>query len=293
MDHIVLYLFIVQTEPNLYSYLDARRYLSDWFDARKTANPRYSHRLFARKAGHKNPSLLLLVIQGKRNLSPTNVAGFARALGLNADQSRFFAHLVQLGQATTQEEQNAAWEYISASRRFRDARALDGQGFEVISRWYHSAIHELARRDDFAADPAWVARTLRPRITTAQARAALDLLLSLGMLVPDAQKRVAPADVSLKTAHEVAGLAARNYHDGMLDLARQSIAGSARDERHLAAVTVCIPRSLIPTLKREIDAFQERLLDLCDGATDDREQVYQAHLALFPLSEPPASGEPR
>ena len=279
--------------PDLYAYLDFRRYLADWFTARKAANPRYSHRLFARKAGHKNPSLLLLVTQGKRKLSPTNVAGFARALGLSADDTRFFAHLVALGQASTQTEQNEAWAHISASRRFRDARALEGQGFEVISRWHHSAIHELARRDDFEADPAWVARTLRPRVTKAQARAALELLFDLGMLVTDEHGRTEPRDVSLATPHEVAGLAARNYHDGMLDLARKSIAGSARDERHLAAVTVCIPRSLVPALKREIDAFQERLLDLCDGATDAPEQVYQAHLALFPLSEAPeAPGDP-
>ena len=291
-----MYLFFVPSGPDLYAYLDFRRYLADWFTARKAANPRYSHRLFARKAGHSNPSLLLLVTQGKRTLTPTNLRGFTRAMGLTGDDARFFAHLVDLGQASTQEEQNAAWALISASRRFRDARSLDGQGFEVISRWYHSALHELARRDDFEPDPAWVARTLRPRITKTQARSALDLLFSLGMLVQDEHGRVQPRDVSLATPHEVAGLAARNYHDGMLDLARRSIAGSSRDERHLSAVTVCIPRSLIPTLKREIDAFQERLLDLCDGAQDDREQVYQAHLALFPLSEPPetpdSAGDP-
>lgn len=273
--------------PDIHAYLDYRRYLSDWFEAKKASNKRFSHRLFARKAGHKNPSLLLLVTQGKRNLSPTNVAGFGRALGLSADEARFFGHLVALEQASTADEQNEAWQHISASRRFREARALDGQGFEVISRWYHSALHELARRDDFEADPSWVARTLRPRITKTQARDALDLLFSLGMLERDEHGRVEPRDVSLATPHEVAGLAARNYHDGMLDLARQSITGSARDERHLCAVTVCIPRDLVPLLKREFDAFQERLLDLCDGAEGDREQVYQAHLALFPLSEPP------
>lgn len=276
--------------PDIHGYLDYRRFLSDWFEAKKAGNPRYSHRLFARKAGHKNPSLLLLVAQGKRNLSPTNVRGFARALELSAAEARFFGHLVDLDQAATPEEQNAAWAHISASRRFRAARRVEGEGFEVISTWYHSAIHELARRDDFEADPAWVARTLRPRITKSQAKQALDLLSSLGMLAPDENGRVEPRDVSLATPHEVAGLAARNYHHGMLGLARDSIAASGRDERHLSAVTVCIPRSLVPRLKAEIDAFQERLLDLCDSAEGDREQVYQAHLALFPLSEPPEEG---
>ncbi len=276
--------------PDLYSYLDYRRYLDDWFRARKAANPRYSHRLFARKAGHKNPSLLLLVVQRKRNLSPTNVEGFTRALGLTGDEARFFSRLVQLDQAATQAEQNEAWGYISASRRFREARQLEGAGFEIISRWYVSAIHELARRDDFEPDPAWIARSLRPKITVAQARRGLELLTDVGMLQEGPGGRVSPRDVSLVTPHEVAGLAARNYHDGMLELARGSIAAFPREQRHLCAVTVCIPRSLVPKLKREFDAFQERLLDLCDGAEDAPEQVYQAQLALFPLSAPPGDG---
>jgi len=271
----------------LYSYLDYRRFLADWFEARKAGNPRYSHRLFARKSGHKNPSLLLLVIQRKRNLTGAQVASFSRAMGLDAEQSRFFAHLVALDQAKTQVEQNEAWSHISSSRRFREARSLHGQGFEVISKWYHSAIHELARRDDFLPEPAWVARTLQPKVTVAQARKALELLFELGMLVEDDDGGVSPRDVSLATPHEVVGLAARNYHDGMLDLARRSIEEIDRDQRHLCAVTVCIPRELIPKLKREFDAFQERLLDLCDGADAPPEQVYQAHLALFPLSRPP------
>ena len=36
--------------PDLYAYLDYRKYLEDWFDARKAANPRFSHRMFARRA---------------------------------------------------------------------------------------------------------------------------------------------------------------------------------------------------------------------------------------------------
>ncbi|MCP4873015.1 MAG: TIGR02147 family protein [Proteobacteria bacterium] len=264
--------------------MDFRKYLDDWFTARKAANRRYSHRLFARKAGHKNPSLLLLVVQGKRNLTGPNVVGFSRALGLTGAEARFFERLVQLGQAKTSEEQNAAWAEISASRRFREVRELEGLGFEAISRWYHSAIHELARRDDFVPDPAWIARTLQPKVTVAQARKALELLMSVGMLEEDDNGRPQPRDVSLVTPHEVAGLAARNYHDGMLDLARRSIADVPREQRHLLGVTVCIPASLIPRLKRELDEFQERLLDLCDSAEDAPEQVYQAHLALFPLS---------
>jgi uncharacterized protein (TIGR02147 family) len=70
----------------------------------------------------------------------------------------------------------------------------------------------------------------------------------------------------------------------MLTLARDSIARLLGTERHLSAITVCIPKSLVPRLKEELDAFQERLLDLCDAEVDRAKQVHQLHLRLFPLS---------
>ncbi len=275
--------------PDVYRYLDYRLYLRDWFDAKKAANPRFSHRLFARLAGQSSPSLLLQVIAGKRNLTPATVEAFVGALGLATERATFFARLVALDQARSEDERNAAWAHISASRRFRAARELEGAGFEYLSQWYYPAIRELAWRPDFDPDPGWIAKRLRPRITESQARKAVERLLAMGLLAAE-DGRTRPADGSVVTPHEVSSLAVRNYHRGMLGLARDSIERFPGTERHLSAVTVCIPRSLVPRLKQELDAFQERLLDLCDAEVDRAEQVHQLHLCLFPLStaeEPP------
>ena len=275
---------------SVYEYLDYRRFLEDWFRAAKAGNSRFSHRMFARMAGVKSPSLLSQVMKGERNLTATTTGGFSRAMALPAAEAAFFADLVRFNQAETQEAQNKAWSRISSSRRFREARRLEGQSFDYISHWHYPTIRELAHRDDFDPDPKWLARTLRPRITEAQAASAMELLLSLGLLAEDEHGVPRPADGSVVTPHEVAGLAARNYHRGMLELARDSIEGANPDERHLAAVTVAIPQSLVPELKAELNRVQERLLDLCDASVADAERVYQVHLALFPLSEPPAGG---
>jgi uncharacterized protein (TIGR02147 family) len=272
---------------DVFAHLDYRRFLDDWFRAAKVGNPRFSHRMFARMAGQKSPSLLLQVIRGNRNLTAVTAEAFSQAMGLPAEEAAFFADLVRFNQAETQSDQNQAWLRISASRRFREARLLEGQAVEYISHWYYPAIRELAYRDDFDPDPTWLSRTLRPRVTVAQARQAMEVLLSLGLLSPNELGIPKPSDASVVTPHEVAGLAARNYHRGMLELAQDSIEAAAPAERHLVAVTVCIPQSLVPRLKDELNAFQERLLDLCDGATGDPERVYQMELALFPLSEPP------
>lgn len=281
----------MSTAPDIFTYLDHRAFLSDWFDARKEANPRFSHRLFARLAGQKSPSLLLAVIRGKRNLTPATTRAFCKAMKLPKEDAGFFADLVRLDQAEGTEERNRAWRRISASRRFRQARALEGQAFDYISHWYIVAARELAARDGLWDDPAWLSKQLRPHITLAEARRALTTLKDLGM-VTEEDGVLVPAESTVVTPHEVAGLAARNYHLGMLQLARESIERFPPEQRHLGALTVCIPDSLIPRLKEELASFQERVLDLCDSADDPPDRVHQVQLALFPLSAAPDPERP-
>lgn len=269
--------------PDIFTFLDHRAFLSEWFEARKAINPRFSHRLFARLAGQKSPSLLLAVIRGQRNLTGATTRAFARAMKLDSEEAAFFADLVRFDQADGTDERNRAWGRISASRRFRQARALGGEAFEYISRWYIVATRELAARDDFQDDPQWLSKRLRPTITLAEAKHALETLKALGML-EEQDGRLQPAESTVVTPHEVAGLAARNYHRGMLGLARESIERFPPDQRHLGALTVSIPDSLLPRLKEELASFQERILDLCDSADDPPDRVCQIHLALFPLT---------
>jgi len=278
----------VADTPDVFAYLDYRTFLRDWFEARKASNPRFSHRLFARLAGHRSPSQLLLVIQSKRNLTPESTDAYCRAMGLGLQDAAFFRALVQLDQAKTDAERNEAWAQISASRRFLRARSIEGRGFEALSTWYMPAVRELAQRPDFRPDPAWIARAIRPRIKPAEAKRALTVLLELGLLVEDGDGNVVVGEATYATPHEVAGLAVHNYHRGMLERAVDSIDGSDPAERHLCAVTAAVPESLLPKLKAELDAVQERLLDLCDGALEAAagERVVQLSLAMFPLSEP-------
>lgn len=274
------------TQPDLYRSLDYRAWLRDWYEARKAANPRFSHRAFVRRTGQKSPSLLADVIERRRNLTPELVVAFGKALKLSADEQRFFALLVELDQAKDADARNAAWERISATRRFREARKVEGDSFQYVAEWWHVAIRELAAREDFRDDPAWVARQLHPAIPVVRARRALATLKDLGMLVHDGERWV-QAEGAVVTPREVVGLAVDRYHQGMLGLAVDGIRGVPAKERHYLGVTVCIPQSMVPTLKRELNAFTERLLDLCDGADEPAERVYQMQLTLFPLSEEP------
>lgn len=272
--------------PDLFTYLDHRAFLRDWFDWRKVENKRYSYRVFARMAGLRTPSLLVHVINGERNLTASSAEAFMKAMRLDDEERAFFRDLVELECGGTPDVRNAAMERISATKRFREARQIEGEAWRCLSHWYYAAIHELVRVPGFRADPRWIAGTLRPPITEAEAATALAELQSLGLLVQGEDGRLRQADASLVTPPEIMGLAANNYHRGASRLAGESVTAFPAPERHLLGVTVACSAALVPTLKAELNALQARMLDLCDAEGVDPERVFQVNLQLFPLSAP-------
>lgn len=271
---------------SVYDFLDYRAYLRAYYEAAKRTRPSFSFRLFSKLAGLRSPNFLKLVIEGERNLGADSVGRFAGALGLDAADGEFFADLVAFGQAQTMSEKNRAFERIAASRRFRQARRIDGELFAYLSHWYNPAVRELAARADFREDPRWIAGELRPPITPAEAAEALKLLLSLGLLAREpATGRVVRGEPTLTTEHEVSALGAAAFHRQMLERAGQSIELFSRDKRDLAALTVCVSPKTAALVKERIHQFREALAEICDSDVDGR-VVYQLNVQWFPLSAP-------
>ena len=278
-------------DPDIYGYLDFRAYLRDWFEARRARDPKFSRRQFARLAGKRSPGLLTTVMDGKRQLTPPMTQAFATAMELTADESAFFSALVQLDQATDTRMRNEAWRRVSATKAFREARPVQGASVEYLSHWWYPVVRELAHRKDFQPDPGWIAKQVLPSITEAQARRALDSLVTLGFLSKGDDGSIVPAEGVITTPHEVEGMAVHNYHQGMLERAQEAIARFQPDERHLVAATIPITEDMIPRLKHELNALQERVLDLSEQLEGGAQRIIQVHLMMFPLSNRAGEGE--
>ena len=96
---IVYSLTVESRPPSVFASLDFRAYLGAWFMWKKQVHAGYSHRLFARRAGQRSPSLLKAVIDGKRNLTVATCEAFSRALSHSESEAAFFAALVLVAAA--------------------------------------------------------------------------------------------------------------------------------------------------------------------------------------------------
>lgn len=270
-------------ELDVYVYLDYRAYLRDYYETKKASSRGFSFRSFSRRAGLKSPNYLKLVMDGDRNLTAPMAERFARTCGLDDEGVAFFVALVAFNQARSASERNGAYSRLTGFRRYRQAHQLDLQHAAYHSTWYLPAIREMVLRPDFVEDPSWVAKALVPTIAKADARAALDTLLELGLLERDAEGRLRQSEALVTTGPETRGLHIGNYHRTMMERAAASIDLVPSSDRDISSLTLCLSEDGLRTVKERIQRFRRELLEL-SVLEDEPRQVIQVNFQLFPLS---------
>jgi uncharacterized protein (TIGR02147 family) len=270
----------------VFRYLDYRAFLADLYRTQKKRG--LSYRAFSRRAGLGAPNYLKLVIEGKRNLAAGMAQRFAAASGLSGEAEQYFCELVAFTQAETAAQRAAHHQRLLAFRRYRSAHKLDASHAEYHAAWYIPAIRELVTSRDFREDPRWIARALKPPIRATDAKRALNVLLKLGLVERDAQGRLRQSAALVSTGPETQGVHIASYHSGMLERALAAIDLVPAAERDISALTVCVGAAGLGRLKQRIQAFRRELLELAERE-DERCQVVQVNIQLFPLSSAGAS----
>jgi uncharacterized protein (TIGR02147 family) len=270
--------------PSVFRYLDYREYLRDFYRSEKQRRRTFSYRSFSRRIGVKSPGHLKRVVDGERNLTGTMALKYAKVIGLKSDEARYFSALVQFNNATSSSDRDDAYGTLVTFRRYREAHRLDVRHAEYCSHWYVPAIRELAARPDFRNDPEWIAAELRPAISAKEAAAALETLFELGFL-RDEGGVIRQRSPVVSTGTQTDWVHVARYHRAMMQRASEAIDNFPAEERDLSSVTLCVPKSDLPGLKKRVAQFRRSLLSHYEDRPS--EQVVQVNIQLFPLSNAP------
>ena len=268
----------------LETYTDYRKFLADYYAERKNQNPHYSFRTFCQLAKISSPSLFKEVVDGKHNLSKQTTDAFIRGLKLKERQAKFFMALVNFNQAKTDKEKQFCLEQMQALRPLVNQKLVPANHYEYYSRWYHSAVRELACTLDWKEDYALLARTLKPKIKTSEARKSVELLLALGFLEKGAGGHYSQKDSDITTGKEVHSLAVRKLNHTLAGLGQVAAEECPPDERHISSIILGVSKESREKIIQEIREFRQKVVAIVheDKTTD---QVCNLNIQLFPLSE--------
>jgi uncharacterized protein (TIGR02147 family) len=269
--------------PDVFRYQDYRAFLRAYHESKKGQRG-FSLRAFSRRVGLRSPNYLQLVIDGARNLRPPMALRFGAGCGLQGRSLDYFCELVAFNQARSQAERELHYGRIRRFGRYRKVHELDVAEDTYHSHWFIPAIRELVSARDFDENPKWIAKTLLPSISTAEAERALRVLTELGLLVRDESgTRWVQAEPLIETGPGVLTHHLTSFHRAMLAHAAEAIDRVPRQDREIASLTLCLSQEKLRALKDELQEIRRDLLQRYP-ADAESERVVQVNFQMFPLS---------
>jgi uncharacterized protein (TIGR02147 family) len=261
---------------------DFRDILKSALERRRSRNPGYSQRAFARDLGVR-PNRLCEILHGKQGLSGRWAVRIADKLGLDDRQKDHFRTLVEIKHARSKTARLAARKKLKQIHRDDRYHRLLLNDFETLAEWHSLALIELLKTN---ADPTDVAQ-LGARLGLSQA-SCLELLARLaktGLVKEEAGKwTVASPDNMLPG--KIPSEKVKRFHSSLLQKAEQAIWNQTLTEREFSTLIVAIDRAKIRQAKERMQKFLKKFdedFGVASGATD----VYCLGVQLFRLSEEP------
>jgi uncharacterized protein (TIGR02147 family) len=269
---------------NIYPYTDYRNLLKDYYAFQKKEVRSFSYRYFAVKSG-VSASLFKDIIEGRRRLSLEVMHKYSAAMNLTPREIDYFSAVVQFVNSKATEDKNFYFTEMLRLRGSTAIKLIDKGQYEFFRSWYHSALREMVSLPDFVEDYELIAKRCIPKISAAQAKKSIEIMLHLGILHRNEKGILQPSDTVISSEYELKSLILRNFHSEMIGLAKEALDRFEPGEREISSLTLGISQKCYDRIKERIRTFKQELLNMVIEDTSNSEIVCQCNFQLFPLVE--------
>ncbi len=279
----------ITTGIDIYNYFEYREYLQAEYSWRKEHIKGFSHRLFSHDAGISSPNYLFRVLKGERSLSLEYVEKFSQALRLSSHETTYFTTLVLFNNESDSSEKEKLLRNLLSLRYRRGIHRINDKKLQFFSKWYYPVIRELAVILNWKNDYNVLARSCLPRVTAQQAKDAVTYLLKTDFLRIENDHYVRTEPV-ISSGDEVRSTVLRNYHKKVLEYNIDALDSIEVENRDISSVTMSVSRKTFSIMKKEIQDFRKRLLQLAKEDCEP-EMVCLAGFQLVPRSKVTSTGK--
>lgn len=267
---------------NVFDYVDFREFLAAYYLARKSREPKFTHRYISAHVRTGSAGWFSDILKGRTNLSDNHLVLLVRLMCLKSTEAEYFELLVRYSQAGSTDEKSLHYMKLLSLKGVK-TDLIGAEQFEFYSEWYHSAIRELLLFHPFRGDFAGLGKKLNPAISAADAKKSILLLEKLGFIKKTASKGYASVDATLKKDSNFKSIHLAHFLKSNCALGTESIDRIPKEERDISAMTISLSRNGFLKAKEEIRALRERILAL--AKTDENpDKVFQCNFHMFPIT---------
>jgi uncharacterized protein (TIGR02147 family) len=277
----------MNTLPEVYDYLDYRRFLSDFYDAKKKLNPLYSYRVFARKAGFNNQGFFIDVVKRRKKLSDNAAKKMIKGMDLADDRARYFKYLVKYDQAKDGEEKELLLKKLLEFKSKTLFNSVSLKYANYYLKWYNPVIREIIAIEGFDGDYRKLADKIFPRVNVAQVKESVSVLEALGIIEKNTEKGYKVTVMKLRPDVVELREVIKNLHRRWIEHSIKAIDAIEPEDRYISSLMAGLPAGILPELTRKFEELKEYVLATAQQHEKDLKKdmrIYQFNFQLFPRS---------
>ena len=280
----VLILEYMETVETIYSYLDYRLYLKDWYTAQLSSKKTLSYRAIAAYVGFNSPAHITMVLKGKANLSLERVARFAQLLKLKKREKAYFELLVSFNQEKKTGEKKILLDSLINFKKDVTTLLVADQ-YEYYQKWYYAVVHDILSYCKFDGDYDKLAKMVEPQITTREARKAVKLLEKLRFITRRCDGGYDCQFTGISAYSEGHELVLSSYAEKMIERAKYALDNLPSEERVISWAGFSVSADTFLKIKEETRAFRKKIVSLAQN--DQRpDRAFHMNIQIFPVSKP-------
>lgn len=254
------------------SYENYQQFISDFIDAKRTQNPRFTVRQFCLRMGIKTENYLLRIIRGERKLGPATSERLIKTIPLMGRDAEYFRLLVQRENSAAAEERKTLSKQLELIRQQSELKTKEAHE-DLFKSWIHATIRELGKIPNLPLSSDRILSVLTFPTDRISILNSLEFLKKNNLL-GGKESLTHPAQMDIKIL--------RDFHKQHLDLAKQAI-DLPPELRTVCGTTISIPQAKAEEFQRKVLEFMQNLQNEMN-VSDRPDSVYRVQAQVFPLA---------
>jgi uncharacterized protein (TIGR02147 family) len=270
--------------PAIFEYIDYRKYLRDYYDARKVLEPGFSHTFICYKLGQdKSKTYFSNIIAGRRDIGPSFIDRFIELLELSSDEAKYFRALVSYNQTMSPKEKEFFFDQLVRLNR-TPRKFIEQNEYEYFRTWHHSVIRSLLDVIEVNGNYKDMPRLFSVPISANEIKKSIDLLADLGLAKKDSSGNFKPTEKVLSTQDNVKDEIVKRYQMACLELGREAIAASAPDSHKMSTLTFSCSQQAFNRISERLKQLRSEIRSIIHKDEEKSSSVYHINLQTFKLT---------
>ena len=115
-------------------------------------------------------------------------------------------------------------------------------------------------------------------------------MIQMNLLIRYSNGNIVQGPRQIDTNTDIGNEGLKRYHEGILDIAKNSIRSIPVKKREISGVTFAMTKKSLPKAKQLITRFQRELVEILEDESFG-DEVFHLEVALVPLTKPIVNGE--